>query len=129
MVDLKTTGVVLGGLGLVAGIGYLGVRTKEGRAYLKHSALNLGQAARDARYFYEHPDADKMGRPGTARHVAASAVARIPSFTSNIYYAALPPQLHHSDEELYGEFGEDTKGPLKLRHAFMKGYDPWSKDG
>lgn len=119
--DLKTLGVVLGGVGLAAGLGYLGTRTKQGRAYLQHSALNLGQAARDVRYFYEHPDADKVAKPGTALHVAASVSSRVPSLASNLYYAALPPQLHHSEEELYGEMGKD----MKLRRTFMAGYNPW----
>lgn len=119
--DLKTAGVMVGGVGLVSALGYFAVKTKPGRAYLQHSALNLGQAARDARYFYEHPDADKVAKPGTALHVASSISSRAPSLASNLYYAALPPQLHHSKEELYGEMGDE----MKLRRAFMRGYNPW----
>ena len=119
--DYKSAGVVLGGVGIVASLAYLGTQTKQGRAYLQHSALNLGQAARDVRYFYEHPDADKVAKPGTAMHVLSSATSRVPSLASNLYYAALPPQLHHSEEELYGEMG----GEMNLRRSFMEGYDPW----
>jgi hypothetical protein len=32
--------------------------------YIKHTALNLGQLARDFRYFYYHPDADKAAKEG-----------------------------------------------------------------
>lgn len=93
-------------------------KTAFAKEYATHSALNLGQAARDVRWIHNHPDADKMGPEGSARHVAASITARIPSLASNLYYATLPPQLHHTDEEL-----KDIKGSLK--DNFLNGYAPW----
>jgi len=92
---------------------------KTAGAYLNHAALNLGQAARDVRYFGNHPHADDVAEKGTAKHVAASVVARIPSLTSNLYYAALPPGLHHKKEDL--EAIHDTS-PMDW---FMHGYKPW----
>lgn len=121
--DKITVAVLASSAGAVALLSFL--RTKKGNAfataYANHSALNLGQAARDVRYFYEHPDADKIAPHGTALHVASSVASRIPSLASNLYYGALPPQLHHSKEELSGE--EDS---LHLRDRFLQGYDPWS---
>lgn len=87
--------------------------------YAAHSALNLGQATRDARYIYDHPQADRVAEPGSAHHLAASVTARIPSLTSNLYYAALPPRLHHTPEDLRGI--ED----VPLRDWFLHGYKPW----
>ena len=89
------------------------------KAFLNHAALNLGQAARDVRYFGDHPDADEVASKGTAKHVASSVVARIPSLTSNLYYAALPPSLHHKEESLE-EMCDSS--PMDW---FMHGYNPW----
>lgn len=41
--DLKTLGVMLGGTGLVAGLGYLGTRSKQGRSYRRRNALSIGR--------------------------------------------------------------------------------------
>lgn len=89
------------------------------KEYLNHSALNLGQAARDIRWIHNHPDADKMGPEGSAKHIAASITSRLPSLASNLYYTALPPQLHHSDEELKEIKDENPKD------NFLLGYAPW----
>lgn len=96
-----------------------GIPTAFLKEYVNHSALNLGQAARDVRWIYNHPDADKMGPEGSAKHIAASVTSRIPSLASNLYYAALPPQLHHSDEELKEIKDENPKD------NFLLGYAPW----
>ena len=87
-------------------------------AYLNHSALNLGQAARDVRYFFDHPQADKVGKQGSGKHIVSSMVSRIPSLAGNLYYAAIPPQLHHSEEELV-----DITVELRMRDWFLNGYD------
>lgn len=87
------------------------------REWAQHAALNLGQAARDVRYLYTHPNADKVAPKGTAHHLAASVVARLPSFESNLYYSWLPPQLHHTPEELAGK--------ASLLDLFRHGYAPW----
>lgn len=33
--------------------------------YTKHSALNLGQLARDMYYFFDHPKAEKLAKEGS----------------------------------------------------------------
>lgn len=91
------------------------------RAYLNHAALNSGQAARDIRYFHDHPDADRVAGRGTAKHVASSITSRVPSLTSNLYYSALPPQLHHTKEEL-----DSMEGGAK--DWFLHGYNPWDHE-
>ncbi len=78
--------------------------------YAKHTALNLGQAARDVRYLGNHPQAD--GVIDSMKH-------RIPSLLNNLMYAALPPQLHHSADEL----ADLKKAPMQ--DWFMHGYKPW----
>ncbi len=88
------------------------------KEYATHAALNLGQAARDIRWIHNHPDADHVAPEGSAKHVAASVTTRIPSLASNLYYAILPPQLHHTEEEL-----KDVKG--SMLDNFLHGYAPW----
>lgn len=94
---------------------------KESGAYLNHAALNLGQAARDVRYLGDHPAADKVAPKGSAHHVAASVTARVPSLAGNLYYAALPPQLHHTKADI-----EELKNsPNSLKDILLNGYAPW----
>jgi hypothetical protein len=76
---------------------------------------------RDLRYFFDHPNAEKVARPGTAKYAAASASSRVPSAFSNAWYTVIPPHLHHTEEEL-----RDMTDRLQLRRFFMEGYDPWS---
>lgn len=91
------------------------------RDYAAHSALNLGQAARDLRYFTDHPHANKLHRPGTAAHALASALAfRTPSLANNLWFAALPPGLHHKPEEIEGLADQHS-----LKEWFQLGYKPW----
>lgn len=87
--------------------------------YLKHSALNAGQAARDVRYIHDHPHAVDASVGGVARHVIESIKKRVPSLANNLKYTAIPPQWHHTPDEL-----------LELRKAtarkwFLHGYAPW----
>ena len=102
-------------------------KTAFAKEYLNHSALNLGMAARDLRWLHNHSAADKVAPEGSAKHIAASLTTRIPSLISNLYYTALPPQLHHSDEELKEIKEENPKD------NFLIGYAPWKyrkkKDG
>jgi len=92
------------------------------KEYARHAALNLGQAARDVRYFFNHPDADKIAPEGTPLHVASSVTSRVPSLAGNLYYAALPPGLHHTPEDLAGVNAATAK------EWFMNGYAPWKHD-
>lgn len=87
--------------------------------YMRHAALNLGQAARDLRYFINHPHADKVALPGSFRHILASLIQRLPSFVNNLYFALIPPRLHHTAEEL-----EDIN-KRTAKEFFLHGYKPW----
>jgi hypothetical protein len=78
--------------------------------YFKHTALNAGQAARDARYMFDHPDA----RPGLS-----SAMKRLPSLAKNLWYSAIPPQWHHTKEDL------KAMGAASAKEWFLHGYNPW----
>lgn len=67
--------------------------------YLKHSALNFGQAAQGLRFLFTHPDADAFASPGTPRHIARSLRLRLPRLVNDLFFAAIPPQWHHTPEE------------------------------
>ena len=88
--------------------------------YWKHTALNIGQVARDFRYFYYHPAADKIANDGSAKHYAWSAVFRAKSLGNNLFYSLIPPHWHHSRSELEA-MHEGTS-----RQWFLHGYAPWS---
>lgn len=82
----------------------------EARRYAQHAALNLGQAARDARYLTRHPE---------AKGSIASLKKRVPSLGTNLGYAVLPPRLHHTAKQL------DEDKAKSLKELFLKGYKPW----
>lgn len=87
--------------------------------YIKHTFLNLGQAARDIRYFYYHPDADKNPLIGRSSHFLLSLFLRLKNLANNLFYALIPPHWHHSKEELMNM----TSGTVK--EWFLYGYAPW----
>ena len=87
--------------------------------YWKHTALNLGQAARDVRYFYYHPEADRIATEGSPKHVAFSFIKRVGSLSNNLFYSIIPPHLHHTREQL----GCMTQASTKA--WFLHGYAPW----
>jgi len=59
--------------------------------YIKHTALNLGQAARDIVSLHDHPAEDNV--PESIKH-------RLKQLANNLYYAIIPPWTHHTGEEL-----------------------------
>ena len=88
--------------------------------YWKHAALNLGHVARDVRYFYYHPKADKIAKEGTLKHYVHSFARRVPSFANNLFFTVTPPHLHHTKEEL---------APMcaaSFKDWFLHGYAPWT---
>lgn len=87
--------------------------------YWKHTALNLGQAARDIRFFYYHPDADEFADEGSGKNVAYSIVRRAGSFGNNIFYSIIPPHWHHTKEDL------QYMMPASAKEWFLHGYAPW----
>lgn len=88
--------------------------------YWKHTALNLGQAARDLRYFSSHPDADSFAPEGCIRHRLLSAGFRLRSFVNNLFYSVIPPHWHHTPQELA------QMHPGSARRWFLHGYAPWT---
>ena len=68
--------------------------------YLKHFALNLGQALQGVRYLFSHPDVDEIASRGSIRHAALSARLRSKRVFNDIFFALIPPRTHHSREEL-----------------------------
>lgn len=74
------------------------------KKYIKHSALNAGQAARDVRHITDFPGAKSTGD---------SVKKRLKSLANNLKYTALPPteikvgkrtlmKGHHSMDEMNG---------------------------
>lgn len=88
--------------------------------YLKHAALNLGQAARDIRFFSYHPSVDRIAKEGSRRHRLRSVQKRTLSLASNLAFTVLPPHLHHSKAE--------RKAMLVGSHLewFLFGFKPWA---
>jgi hypothetical protein len=68
--------------------------------YAKHAVLNIGQAAQGIRYFYSHPDVDRVARRGSVRHFRLSVALRSKRVVNDLFFALLPPRWHHSKEEL-----------------------------
>ncbi len=88
--------------------------------YARHSALNIGKAGRDILEIANHPRADDIAGKGTAKHLASSITASISEIASDLYYAAIPPQLHHTKEEL-----SHLKPTMK--ESFKEGFAPYEK--
>jgi hypothetical protein len=90
--------------------------------YAKHAALNLGQALQGIRYFYSHPAVDAHAARGTLRHAHGSAQLRLRRVANDLLFAALPPQWHHTPEELV------AMRTVSLRRWFQYGYCAWRFD-
>lgn len=87
--------------------------------YLKHFALNFGQALQGVRYLFSHPNADKLARRGTVPHAAYSLRIRSKRIANDLFFALVPPHWHHSREELAGM----RRTPF--RRWFQYGYCAW----
>jgi len=90
--------------------------------YVKHTALNLGQALQGIRYFYSHPDADSQAVTGSLRHLLLSSRIRAKRVLNDLFFAAIPPHWHHSDDEL----AQMTEVSVIL--WFQYGYCAWRFD-
>src|SRR6188768_2908504 len=90
--------------------------------YAKHSILNLGQALQGLRYFYSHPDIDRIAERGTARHVIYSSVLRAGVISNDFYFAIFPPHWHHTPEEI------SSFQVASMKQWFMYGYCAWRFD-
>jgi hypothetical protein len=93
--------------------------------YIKHAALNFGQAAQGIRYLFSHPDIDKFAPRGTARHLWLSMVLRSKRILNDLFFALLPPHWHHTREQLVIMRG------IPISKWFQYGYCAWkfTKDG
>lgn len=87
--------------------------------YLKHAALNFGQACQSLRYLFSHPHADQLAPRGTIRHLLRSFGLRSRLILNDLFFAMLPPQTHHSSDELASLRG------ISLQRWFFYGYCPW----
>ena len=87
--------------------------------YAKHSALNLGQVAHGLRYFYSHPDMDRLAPRGSLGHFRRSLQLRVTRAGNDFFYALIPPHWHHSPEELR------TMHRVSLKKWFSLGYAQW----
>lgn len=87
--------------------------------YVKHSALNLGQAAHGLAHFGSHPDIDATARRGTLQHFLLSARLRTRRLGNDLFFAVIPPHWHHTPEELRGMCD------VSLKQWFTYGFAAW----
>jgi hypothetical protein len=87
--------------------------------YLKHFALNFGQALQGIRYIYSHPDVDLISSRGSLRHIALSFRIRLQRIANDLFFAIIPPHWHHTPEELSGMCR------VSLARWFQYGYGAW----
>jgi hypothetical protein len=87
--------------------------------YLRHSALNFGQALQGIRYFYSHPKIDNFAKRGTFRHFFFSLGTRTKLILNDLFFAVIPPQWHHSKVELA------SLHQFSVRTWFEAGFMPW----
>ena len=87
--------------------------------YIKHSALNSGQALQGMRYLFTHPDIDSLAQRGTMRHAVLSSKLRARRILNDMWFALIPPHWHHTKEEL----ADMRRTPLK--RWFQYGYCAW----
>ena len=90
--------------------------------YLKHSVLNLRQARQGVRYFYSHPDIDRIAKRGTLKHVLCSIILRVSLILNDFYFAIWSPHWHHTKEEIQSFHLASTK------RWFQYGYCAWRFD-
>jgi hypothetical protein len=96
-----------------------------GEEYLKHTVLNVGQAAHELRYFYSHPDFDRVAPRGSREHLRRSVVQRGKRFANDLFFAIIPPHWHHARDELA------AMRLVPVRKWFFYGYAQWrfTEDG
>jgi hypothetical protein len=87
--------------------------------YLKHSALNLGQAVQGLRFLLTHPDVDLAAPRGTLKHMAAALPLRTRRVGNDLFFALIPPHWHHTRDELESLHSQSTM------RWFQAGYSPY----
>ena len=87
--------------------------------YLKHSVLNLGQALQSVRYFYSHPDIDKVAKRRAFKHIFCSIILRVGLILNDFYFTIWPPHWHHTKDDIKSFQLASTK------QWFQYGYCAW----
>jgi len=87
--------------------------------YIKHSALNFGQACQGIRYFFSHPDIDKVAARGSCKHFYLSVVLRFKRVVNDTFYALIPPHWHHTTKQL------EVMQTIPITKWFQYGYCAW----
>jgi hypothetical protein len=87
--------------------------------YLKHFALNIGQALQGVRYLYSHPDIDRLAQRGSLKHLALSLRIRAKRVVNDLFFAIAPPHWHHTPEQLAAFRG------ISMARWFQYGYCAW----
>lgn len=87
--------------------------------YAKHSALNFGQVLHGVRNLGSHPDYDDVAVRGSLRHVGLSAMLRARRIVNDLFFTLLPPQWHHSRDELR------AMRDVPIKRWFLYGYAAW----
>lgn len=87
--------------------------------YCKHFALNLGQALQGIGYIHSHPDIDAIAPRGSLKHLARSMWLRSRRVTNDFFFAILPPDWHHTSEELA------SLRKIPATRWFQYGYCAW----
>ena len=90
--------------------------------YGKHAVLNFGQAMQGVRYLFSHPDVDARARRGTVAHALLSVGLRSRRVANDLLFAVLPPQSHHSADEL------KVMRSTSFVRWFQYGYCAWRFD-
>jgi len=88
-------------------------------AYSRHFILNLGQALQGIRFFYSHPDFDKVALRGSIKHFRYSVTKRLKLILNDLFFAIIPPHWHHSEYELI------SLHRFTFKTWFEAGYSPW----
>jgi hypothetical protein len=68
--------------------------------YVKHAALNFGQAAQGIRYLFSHPDVDSLAQRGSFKHFYFSLKLRSKRVANDLFFAVIPPHWHHTPKQL-----------------------------
>lgn len=74
--------------------------------YIKHAALNFGQAAQGIRYFYSHPDIDGVSKKGTVAHCLKSMLLRFTIVINDLFlhYYHQPGIIHRKNWSQWVKF-------------------------
>ena len=87
--------------------------------YLKHFALNFGQALQGLRYLASHPDIDRLSPAGSPRHIVLSVRLRSRRVANDLFFALIPPHWHHTPQEL------ESMTRVPVARWFQYGYCAW----